>query len=142
MPRGIRAGLPAELEILANRLEAHRKNRSAQTRCRLPESLWAQAARLGQQYGVCRVRRALRLNYYDLKQRVDSLPKASQQALVSATKPLRPAFVELGVSPSLAGSTTTLELEDGQGRKLTVRLAREDSRELVALVHAVWGGAP
>ena len=140
MPRGLRAGLPAELEVLANRLEAYRNSRRSQRR--LPDCLWRQAARLGERYGVCLVRRALRLNYYDPKQRVDSLPKASQRAGVSGTKPLRPAFVELGVPPSLAGSTTALEIEDGSGRELTVRLAREDSRELVALARAVWGGAP
>jgi len=140
MARGMRAVLPVELAVLAKRLEAYRKKRSGQRR--LPESFWTQAARLGQRYGVCLVQRTLRLNYYDLKQRVDFLPKASQQAVVPDTKPLRPAFVELGVPSSVLGSVAVLEMADPTGRKLTVRLAREGSRELVALARAVWGGAP
>jgi hypothetical protein len=40
------------------------------------------------------------------------------------------------------GAATILEVEDRTGRKLTVRLAREDSGELVALARPVWGCAP
>jgi hypothetical protein len=84
----------------------------------------------------------LHLNYYGLKQRVEVLPAALPSADPAEPGRLRPAFVELGVPPSVLGGAATLEVEDRTGRKLTVRLAREDSRELLALARAVWGCAP
>jgi len=140
MARRRRQGLPSEIEALAQRLEMYRS--SPQRQRRLPESLWTQAAQLARRYGVCQVQRALRLHYYDLKQRVDSLPAPIRKATLSVPQGPRPAFVELGVPASLVGSATTLEVEDRTGKKLTVRLAAEHRGELVALARAVWGCAP
>ena len=140
MGRRTRQRLPAEIEALTSRLEAYRTS-PRKERC-LPKSLWTQAAKLARRYGVSRVQRALRLNYYDLKQRVEELPEPIRPPAGSARKPPRPAFVELGVPPSLVGAATILEVEDRTGRKLTVRLAAEHSGELVALARAVWGCAP
>jgi hypothetical protein len=159
MRRGEREGLPVELETLAKRLDAYRSRRGRQGS--LPERFWTQAAHLARRYGLYRVQRVLRLNYYGRKQRVDEL--ATPFSHVSPSRPERlraalaergregirapcerreqPAFFELGIPSSLAWAMTTLEVEDGSGRKLSVRLAREDSRELVALARAVWGGA-
>jgi hypothetical protein len=75
MARPRRQGVPPEVEALAQRLETYRS--SPERRRRLPEILWTEAARLARRHGVCRVQRALRLHYYDLKQRVDSLDRKS-----------------------------------------------------------------
>jgi hypothetical protein len=160
MRRGVREGLSVELETLAKRMAAYRSRRGRQGS--LPERFWAQAAHLARRYGLYRVQRVLRLNYHGLKQRVDALATPFSHASPSRSERLRPAlaepgrdgmrapsegrghpaFVELGIPSSLAWVMTTLEVEDGSGRKLSVRLAREDSRELVALARALWGGAP
>jgi hypothetical protein len=140
MGRRTRQRLPAEIEALRSRLEAYRS--SPRKERRLPKSLWTQAAELARQHGVSRVQRTLHLNYYDLKQRIGSLPAAPPQPGQSESKRPRPAFVELGVPRSLVGAATILEVEDRTGRKLTVRLAAEHSGDVVALARAVWGCAP
>ena len=138
---GVRGKPPVELGVLAQRLEAYRRNRVG--RSPLPEALWTEAARLAQRYGVCRVQQALRLSYYGLKQRLETLPTAVPNPSPAEPERLLPASVELGVPPSLLSSGTVLELEERTGaRKLTVRLAREDSGALVGLARALWGGTP
>jgi hypothetical protein len=131
--------VPAAIEALLNRLNAYRKQRQ-RPRC-LPENLWMQAAELARQYGVSRVQRALRLNYYDLLQRVEALPALAVEATPAIPQNTTSAFVELKVPhTSLANAATILELEDRTGRKLTVRLAGENGVELVELARALWGG--
>jgi hypothetical protein len=126
----IRQKLPAPLAALARRLDAYRNKPRRQRR--LPEKLWAAAARLALEHGVCRVQQALRLSFPDLKRRVRALSRP-------AAKSTCPAFVELQVPPFAAGAgAVVLELEDGRGRKLTLRLAREDQARLAAAVLALW----
>lgn len=139
MPRRAQGVPPAELGALARRLENHRRSQTG--RRRLPNGLWAAAAKLAGRYGVNRVHRVLRLDYYDLKRRVEA-SEAVRPAVAKAAGPTRrPAFVELGLGPPLLSAGTLLELEDRSGRKLTVRLASEQGDELIPLVRAVWGGA-
>jgi hypothetical protein len=77
------------------------------------------------------VQQVLRLSYPDLKRRVLALSSANS---------VRPAFVELRAAPmSTAPDAAVLELEDGRGKKLTLRLATEDSAKLAAAVSALWG---
>ena len=141
MGRRTRQRLPAEIEALKSRLEAYRA--SPRRERRLPRSRWTQAAELARQHGVCRTARALRLNYYDLKQRAEAFFASASEPVCAVRKNSPPAFVELKVPPSsLVGVATILEVEDRTGRKLTVRLAAEHSGELVALARAVWGCAP
>jgi hypothetical protein len=131
--------VPVEIEALKNRLNTYRKQRQGR-RC-LPENLWMQAAGLARQYGLSRVQRALRLNYYDLLQRMEALPALTVEAASALPKHTTPAFVELKVPhTSLANGATILELEDRTGRKLTVRLAGENGMGLVELARALWGG--
>lgn len=153
MARRARESIPAEVESLANRLDAYRRSRRRQRR--LPESLWTQATELARKHGVWRVQRVLRLNYADLKRRAEAFPSP-------VTGSARPAFVEVNatpswtsappcrpkspepcaeISPSFAGAAAILELEDRTGRKLTVRLAGEDCGDrLAALARALWDG--
>lgn len=133
MPRQ-RTRLSADIEALAHRLAAYRNKLHRQRQ--LPENLWAQAAVLARQHGLCRVLQALRLNYYDLKRRMEALPPPLPEPGHTLSKP-SPAFVELGVSP-LVSAGTILELEDRTGRKLTVRLASPQDGELLALARALW----
>ena len=131
-----RQKLPVEIEALAKRLDAYRKQRQRR-RC-LPESIWNQAAELARRHGVFRVQEALRLNYCVLKRRMEALASPSPEVVRALPIKQSPAFVELSVPP-LASGGTILELEDRTGRKLTVRLAGENGVELVELARVLWG---
>jgi len=140
MPRSAPEGRPTDLEALAERFAAHRRSRPG--RGRLPDQLWEQAAKLAGRHGINRVHLVLRLNYYDLKRRVEVLT-AMRPSAVRPSRPIpRPTFVELGLGPPLLSAGTLLEIEDRSGRKLTVRLAAEHGGELIPLARAVWGCAP
>jgi len=58
------------LEQVCQRFERWRKTRK---RCSsIPDALWAAAVELARQYGVNKAARALGLNYYSLKRRLES----------------------------------------------------------------------
>ena len=121
---------PVPVTALARRLEAYR--RKPRRRRNLPERLWSEAARLAAEHGVCRIQRALQLNYLDLKRRTEALLK-------EAAPKTGAAFVELRMpSTSAVPGMAVLELEGG-GRKLTLRLGTEDRTKLAAAISALWG---
>jgi hypothetical protein len=94
------------------RLERWRKNR--EHRSPIPEELWASAAELASEYGLAKTARALRLDYYSLKERL----KASGQPSAPEAN-TRPAFVELVPQPP-AISECTVELEDPSGARMRI----------------------
>ena len=61
--------LPARLEGLRRRFEDWRRTRKV--RSRIPEPLWASAVKLAGRYGIHRTAKALRVDYYALKKRVE-----------------------------------------------------------------------
>ena len=62
--------LNGQLERLQRRLEVWRK--SHKPRSQLPRRLWKEAGRLAGHYGLNKTAKVLRLDYYDLKKRVDA----------------------------------------------------------------------
>ena len=64
-----RRDLPARLEGLRQRFERWRGTRKV--RSRIPEPLWASAVKLATRYGIHRTAKALRVDYYALKKRVE-----------------------------------------------------------------------
>lgn len=127
-----RLPLPAAVKVLARRLEVYRQSPDRQRR--LPESMWAQAAALAQQHGIGRVQAALRLNYADLKRRVQP-DRPARLAASSA-----PPFVELGLTGLVPpqGSGTTIELQDQTGRRLLVRLGAGQAGDWTVVARALW----
>lgn len=117
--------LPAPLERASRRFEAWRKTR---TTIRIPEDLWSLAAELGAQYGVNRTARALRLQYPDLKKRVEAKipsPEGSGTA---------PGFVEIRTMSSPAAAPgCRVEFEAPSGVKVRVHLPGGEGPDLVAL---------
>jgi hypothetical protein len=99
----------------------------------IPEALWRAMVSLARRYGLSPVAQALKVNYMTLKQHL----LASTAAQVSRSNP--PAsFVEVPLTGWAGGSQWMIELEDGGGSKLTVRLAQGDSASAVALVQGLW----
>lgn len=97
----------------------------------MPEELWRSAAELARKRGVYPVVRALGLNYYSLRKRVDapSPPEPNGQ----------PRFVDLG---GLVAPGCVLELEAASGARMTVRIPRPESVDLRALAAELWGARP
>jgi hypothetical protein len=61
--------LSVGLEQLRRRFERYRWTRKVRTR--IPAELWDAAAKTAGRFGIHRTCEALRLNYYDLKKRVE-----------------------------------------------------------------------
>ena len=135
--------LPAGLEHVRRRFELWRQ--ANQTRSRIPDSLWAAAARAASRCGIHRTSRALRLDYYALKERVE---QQSTDIVVPATMgvanqrfPSVPAFLELAPSASISSCECTLELENASGAKMRVHLKNIAMPDLAALSRSFWNPA-
>ena len=135
--------LPARLEGVRRRFVQWRTTHKA--RSRIPDSLWAAAARMAGTYGLHRTARALRVEYYSLKKRVEQHSDAVQGRRESG--PMA-TFVELsppadhGFAAVPAGACDcTLELEDAGGSKMRVHLKAATSPDLAALCRSFWNPA-
>jgi hypothetical protein len=126
----------SKVEPVRCQLQGWRRTRKH--REHIPESLWQAMSELARGFGVGRVCRALGVGYHALKERVQDSGKPNRSSNDQA------AFVELPMP------TTTLtrqreclvELEDGLGAKMTLRLAPGSGTEVLVLVHAFWRKQP
>jgi hypothetical protein len=132
--------LPDRLEGLRRRFEQWRRTRKVRTR--IPEPLWAAAVKLAEQYGVHRTAKALRVDYYALKERVEQnaiSAGAQQAAAATASKVAAEAeFLELPTAAWPGSGECTLELEDAVGGKLRVHLKGFAAPDLAALSRSFW----
>lgn len=119
-----------QLERVQFRFELWRKTRKRGSP--IPETLWAAAVELACEQGVHRTARALRLDYYSLKER---LPADAGQPCRS---PNKAAFVELLPPQANGHSSCIIEMENAQGGKIKIHLQGLDSSDLVALSNSFW----
>ena len=105
-----RSRVPGALVAAARRLETWRRRRTKRV---IPPEIWKRATELGRRFGVSATASALRLDYYGLKRRIDSVGKVSRSG---------PAFVQIGPSLSPVPSECLIEIEDARGTKLRVVL--------------------
>jgi hypothetical protein len=104
----------------------------------MPAALWGEATVLARELGVHPVQRALRLNHESLRRRVEeaTFPRGSAEAAGE--------FVELSGAQLLGlpvSGGPVIELADGNGIRLTVRLAAGSALDLAQLVAAFRGRA-
>ena len=127
IPETKRQELLVAIEPLHQKVDHWRKTRTANEH--MPESLWEEATGLAKTFGVAAVQGILRIDYRGLKRRALGLPTPSP----APKSP--PRFVEL---PPLMAVTRraehTVELEDGAGRRLTVRVASGNLAEVLPLL--------
>ena len=123
-----RREIPASLARGRDRFEAWRVARDARTR--IPDQLWRLAVKLAVAHGLNRTARALKLDYYSLKRRVE----AKSDAVAT------PAFVELSPPPMTASGECVVEFEDGTGASLRIHLRGCEVPDLVALGRSFWSG--
>jgi hypothetical protein len=128
--------LPARLEGVRRRFERWR--RTPNVRSRIPDPLWAAAVKMARSYGICRTARALRVNYYALKKRVEQASAAApglREGGAVAT------FLELAPPASAGCCECTWELEDAGGAKMRVHLKGFEAPDLAALSRSFWNPA-
>ena len=99
----------------------------------MPEPLWEEAIALAKAYGVSPVQRILRIDYRGLERRALGIVKPPAKARPVAGQ----SFVEL---PALTARRPEhlVELEDGTGRRLSVKVAAGHLAEVLPLAQAFW----
>ena len=120
---------PTPLASATRRFQAWRRSRTTR---RIPAELWSLATDLGARFGVSRTARALRVEYYTLKKRVDAAAAPeTDEAEVS------PAFVEIlttaraaapSSAPTSALSECQVEFESTTGAKMRIQVKGAASR--------------
>jgi hypothetical protein len=124
MPKTARP-LPAPLARGARRFAQWRRKRTTRS---IPNQLWSLASRLGAQHGVSRTSRALGVEYYELKKRVEAAGTSSSWKAAS------PAFVEIPTSPPRSPSECLVEFEDASGAKMRIQVMGGSTPDLAALL--------
>jgi hypothetical protein len=128
-------GLPDALESTRRRLERWRWTRDG--RARIPEALWTAAVKVAGSCGLNKTARALGLDYYSLKKRLEAAGSVSQtdgQALAS--------FIELPPAASGCAPECILELEAPRGAKMRIHLKGLQVPDLAALSQSFWSQQP
>ena len=123
--------LPPQIESVRQRLERWRRNR--RRRSPIPEELWASAVDLARRYGLAKTARALGLDYYSLKERIEAGDRQGSREMSA-----RPAFVEIVPQPMAAVSECTLELEDRSGARMRVHLKGTAVPDITDLSESFW----
>ena len=146
--------LPARLENVRRQFEQWRRTRESPSR--IPEPLWAAAARMAGAYGVSRVAGLLRVNYQVLKKRAGEgadrgRPAVPRGSSLRAGAPLRGApTASAGARrgswnwppssrPTVARAA--LEVENARGERMHVRLRHIAMSELAAFCRSFWNPA-
>jgi hypothetical protein len=130
--------LPARLEGVRRRFETWRRRRKV--RSPIPKELWAAAVKMAGTYGIHRTAKALRVDYYALKKRVEGSP-----AVTASSRPAGDAevtFVELSPPAWPGAGECMLAMEDAGGAKLRVRLKGFGAPDLAALTRSFYQGEP
>ena len=130
--------LPARLKDLRRRFEQWRRTRKV--RARIPEPLWASAVKLADRYGIHRTAKALRVDYYALKKRVEGKPGVT--ASKTPEEAAGATFLELPAAAWAGGGECTLDLEDAGGAKLRVHVKGFEAPDLAALSRSFWQSQP
>lgn len=160
--------LPARLERVRQRFERWRRRR--QVGARIPEALWASAVKAAGRYGVHRTARALGVDYYSLKRRVEGQVPAAKRSTAKPAAQNRPtghgvprrrskraSAVATAPAPRATGETAFLELsppgwpgcgecsvelESPSGAKMRVQLRGFAMPDLAALSRSFWNPQP
>ena len=125
MNKKIASPTPEPIVQLQRRLDEFRSSRSHRTK--LPESVWQSAVELAREYGLYSVTRPLRLDYTQLKKRVEGAVDIPKQAAA-------PAFVELIGSHPAAVSEYLIEFESSIGGKMRIQWKGSGAPDWISLL--------
>lgn len=138
------ASYQEDVERLRLRFMEFRKTHAV--RSRLPEDLWAAAAKLARRDGIEETARVLEVDRPSLRKWTDRFEPRAQAKLPntpirrSARKkvPAAPAFVEL-VAESTSATSCLVEVESPKGGKLRLELKTIRALEVAELIRAFVG---
>ena len=141
-----RQGLPRGLADVQQQIERWRQTRKV--RESVPDKLWDAAVRMAEVYGLNQTARALRLNYDRLKKRVEqhavvAVDGKKAKGSVKAKKAVSTStarFVELAPVASAGCGECCVELEDGRGAVMRVRIQGIGMPDLAMLTRAFLNG--
>lgn len=119
------------LEEVRHGFEMWRKDR--RTRGPIPEDLWRAAVEQCESHSVYKVSRALRVNFTDLRNRVEKV----RDRAVSAGEPI--GFVELDIGARILPFDCVVEMESSNGSKMRMYLkGSQKGFDSVELSRAFW----
>jgi len=123
--------VPAEVRDVLRRLEGWR--RGHKHRRPIPEVLWRSATALARQHGVSRIAKLLRLDYYVLKERLDTLGRDRR-----GRSEAKLSFVEMPSFAAPSGSECVVELEHPSGARMRIHVKGGTAPDLGALSQIFW----
>lgn len=121
----------SSLEEIRDQFETWRKTRGKRTA--IPDVLWEAAVSLCPRYSLCQISKALRLNYSDLKHRVQA-----SQSFLQSSPVIGPAFIDLGLKSPMLPAECTIEMEDQNGAKMSMYFKGEAGLDLLELGKVFW----
>ncbi len=131
MSRQGHSALPAKVKAVENRIQKWRKTRRKGSP--MPEQLWLEAAGLAKSHGISRISQALRVGYEGLKRRTAKVERCGERSRKTS------GFVEVALpEPATQESGPVVELSNGDGAKLTIRLPAHSSVDIGSLASAWW----
>ena len=119
------------LEEIREKFETWRKTREKRTT--IPDALWEAAISLCTRYSLCQISKALRLNYSDLKLRVQA-----SQSFLQSSPVIGPAFIDLGLKSPILPAECIVEMEDQNGAKMSMYFKGEAGLDLLELGKVFW----
>jgi hypothetical protein len=132
-------GPTARLKTLLGRVEHWRMHREG-GRSMVPEALWKAAVEVARVEGVHATSKALRFNYYSLKDRLD---QADNAALAPRKPDRETTFVEVqmpshGPRASAAEEKTVVEFAGSCGARMRIDITGTSRVDVASLAQAFW----
>ena len=125
------ACIPPEVKGVLRRLEGWR--RGHKHRMPIPEVLWRSATTLARQHGVSRIAKLLRLDYYVLKERLDTFGRDRR-----GRPEAKASFVEVPSFTPPPDSECVVELEHPGGARMRIHVKGGAAPDLGALSRIFW----
>jgi hypothetical protein len=119
--------IPDSIVQLQRRLDELRSTRPHRTK--LPETVWESAVELAREHGLYAVAHPLRLDYTQLKKRLDGVVAAPKKAS-------SPAFVELIATHPAVVSECVIEFESSLGGKMRIQWKGSAGPDWASLLRA------
>jgi hypothetical protein len=116
-----------QIDHVQKRFDVWRKTHKPRTR--IPDRLWDSAVQIAGQYGLHRIARALHLDYYALKKRLDATGVKHEPV---------PSFIELRPSVPERIPECVIELETRSGSKMRIHIKGMGTPDLNALSSTFW----
>jgi hypothetical protein len=127
LDKKISSPIPDSIAQLQQRLDELRSTRPH--RAKLPETVCQAAVELAREHGLYAVSHPLRLDYTQLKKRLDGV-------VAPPKKSSAPAFVELIASPPAAMSECMIEFESAMGSKMRIQWKDSAAPDWTSLLRA------